>query len=111
MADAAAVAALYADGAAFSSHPFRPDQPPAAYVGWAFGDQAHADCRFGQPVVDGRRAVVDWWAVVTARDGSQETLAGSSFLRFDAGGLVVEQRDVWASAPGRHAVPGWARSS
>jgi hypothetical protein len=29
--------------------------------------------------------------------GGRERLAGVSLLRFDADGLVVEQRDVWAS--------------
>lgn len=36
----------------------------------AFGDQAHAVCRFGDPIVAGDRAAVDWWAVVSATDGS-----------------------------------------
>jgi hypothetical protein len=60
------------------------------------------------PVVDGDRAAVDWWAVVTGADGSVETLAGTSLLRFSDEGLVVEQRDVWASATGRVELPLWA---
>ncbi len=82
--------------ALFFSHPFRAPQRPRDYVVWAFADQAHAECRFGEPVVAGDRAAVDWWAVVTATDGAVESLAGTSLLRFDESGLVVEQRDVWA---------------
>jgi hypothetical protein len=41
-------------------------------------------------------------------DGSLLTLAGTSLLRFDAAGRVVEQRDAWAEEHGRHEVPDWA---
>ena len=81
---------------------------PAEYAAWAFADQAAAECRFGTPVVEGARAAVDWWAVVTSTDGSVETLAGASLLRFDDDGLVVEQRDVWATRAGHHELVHWA---
>ena len=84
---------------------------PAEYAAWAFADQAAAECRFGAPVVDGARAAVDWWAVVTSAAGSVETLAGTSLLEFDDGGLVVEQRDVWAAQAGRHDLGHWAPGS
>jgi hypothetical protein len=106
-ADVDAVAALYADDALFVSEPFRERQAPREYAAWAFADQRSAECRFGAPLVSGDRAVVDWWAVVVDRQGSAETLAGASFLRFDGSGGVVEQRDVWSSAPGRREVE-WA---
>jgi ketosteroid isomerase-like protein len=108
-ADVDALAALYADDALFYSAPFRDPQAPRDYVAWAFGDQAEAECRFGEPVVDGDRAAVDWWAVMTSKDGSVESIAGTSLLRFDRAGLVVEQRDVWAIEPGRRELPDWAR--
>ncbi len=60
-------------------------------------------------MVDGARAAVDWWAVVTSADGSVQSLAGTSLLRFDSEGLVVEQRDAWADADGRVDLPAWAR--
>ncbi len=75
---------------------------------WAFAEQESAECRFGEPIVDGERAAVDWWAVVTSRDGSSQSLAGTSLLRFDADGLVVEQRDAWAETDGRRDVSEWA---
>ena len=92
----------------FYSHPFRDRQGPAEYVAWAFDDQAAAECRFGDPLVDGDRAAVDWWAVVTSRDGSSQSLAGTSLLRFGGDGLVLEQRDAWGEADGRCELPDWA---
>jgi len=99
-ADVEAIAALYEAEALFYSHPFRVHQAPRDYVSWAFEDQAHAVCGFGDPIVDGDRAAVAWWAVLTSTDGSVESIAGTSLLRFDDDGLVVEQRDAWASEPG-----------
>jgi SnoaL-like protein len=93
----------------FYSHPFRQRQAPREYVTWAFEDQAEADCRFGAPVVEGERAAVDWWAVMTSKDGTVESIAGTSLLRFGEDGRVVEQRDVWAIEPGRHELADWAR--
>jgi ketosteroid isomerase-like protein len=107
-ADVDAVSALYAEDAVFYSAPFRDRQAPRDYVAWAFADQAGAECRFGEPLVEGDRAAVDWWAVMTSQDGSIESIAGTSLLRFDAAGLVVEQRDVWAIEPGRRDLPDWA---
>ena len=108
-ADVDVIDALYAEDALFYSHPFREPQVPREYVLWAFEDQAHAECRFGEPVVSGDRAAVDWWAVMSATDGSVESIAGTSLLRFDADGRVVEQRDVWSIEPGRRELPDWAR--
>jgi ketosteroid isomerase-like protein len=107
--DVATVAALYAADALFFSHPFRKLQAPAEYAAWAFADQSRAECRFGEPIVSGDRAAVDWWAAITANDGSVETVAGTSLLRFAPDGLVVEQRDAWASESGYHELDGWAR--
>jgi ketosteroid isomerase-like protein len=108
-ADVDAIDALYADDAFFYSHPFRDLQAPRAYVEWAFAEQADAECRFGEPIVSGDRAAIDWWAVMTGKDGSVESIAGTSLLRFDASGLVLEQRDVWAIEPGRRELRDWAR--
>jgi ketosteroid isomerase-like protein len=107
-ADVEAITGLYADDAVFYSHPFRDRQAPAEYVAWAFGEQAAAECRFGEPVAAGERAAVDWWAVITDRDGSEQTVAGTSLLRFAPDGRVVEQRDAWGEEPGRRELPDWA---
>ncbi len=110
VADLSAIASLYSSEAIFYSHPFRERQSPSEYVESAFADQSEAECRFGEPVVSGDRAAVDWWGVITSRDGSVETVAGTSLLRFDAEGFVVEQRDAWAGEPGHHELPDWARA-
>jgi ketosteroid isomerase-like protein len=110
VADVDAIAKLYADDAIFLSAPFRQRQAPRDYVTWAFDDQDAAECRFGEPIVAGDRAAVDWWAVMTLKDGTVESIAGTSLLRFAEDGLVVEQRDVWAIEPGRHELTDWAPS-
>ena len=108
LAEVDSIAALYADDAVFYSHPFRDRRAPAEYIAWAFGQQAAAECRLGEPVAAGDRAAVDWWAAITDRDGGQQTIAGTSLLRFREDGLVVEQRDVWADADGFVELPDWA---
>jgi hypothetical protein len=72
------------------------------YVRWAYADQQAVECAFGKPIVDGDRAAVEWWAVITARDGSEETVAGTSVIRFGPDGRVVEDCAYWASEAGRH---------
>jgi ketosteroid isomerase-like protein len=107
-ADVEAIAGLYAPGAAYFSHPFRTSTTARDYVEAVFAAQAKAECRFGEPLVAGDRAAVDWWGVITGKDGFVETVAGTSLLRFDADGLVVEQRDAWAGVPERRELPIWA---
>jgi SnoaL-like domain len=96
--DADEIVALYADGAHFQSHPFRAPQAPADYIAPTLAEEESAQCEFGDPIVDGERAAVEWSAETKLKDGVAERLAGVSLLRFDADGLVVEQRDFWASA-------------
>ena len=99
--DSDLVASLYAAGASFRSAPFRDLQDPRAYAEWAFSDEDSAEPHFGEPIVAGDRATVEWWAV-SASGGKEATLAGVSLLRFDDEGLVVDQRDYWHIEPGRH---------
>jgi hypothetical protein len=89
--------ALYAKDATLQSHPFREPVAPAEYINPTFGEEVSAECWFGEPLVDGDRAAVEWSAETKLKDGSGEKLAGVSLLRFDTDGLVVEQRDFWAS--------------
>ena len=107
-ADLQAILELYAPDAAYVSHPFRARVTPREYLEPVFTGQAGAECRFGEPIVSGDRAAVDWWGVVTDVDRSVETVAGTSLLRFDADGLVVEQRDAWAGEPA-HRELDWPR--
>jgi len=100
-ADPQAIAELYAPGAVFRSHPFRePERSAGDYARRAFADEDLVECRFGEPVVGGDRAAVEYWALLSA-DGEEETLAGIALVRFGPDGKVVEQRDYWSMEPGR----------
>jgi len=90
------IVALYADGAHFQIHPFRDPQPPREYLVPTLAAEESTTCEFGPPLVDGDRTAVAWHAETVLRDGGTEKLAGVSLLRFDANGLVVEQRDFWS---------------
>jgi hypothetical protein len=96
--EAAEIVALYAEAAYFQSHPFRGAESPRDYIVPTLAEEESAECEFGEPIVDGDRAAVEWSAETKLKDGSTEKLAGVSLLRFDDDGLVVEQRDFWASA-------------
>jgi hypothetical protein len=96
--EAEEIVALYAERAYFQSHPFREPQAPRDYVEPTLAEEEWAECEFGEPIVDGDRAAVEWSAETKLTDGGTETLAGVSLLRFDADGLVIEQRDFWADA-------------
>ena len=96
--DADEILGLYASEAYFQSHPFRQAQTPRDYIEPTLADEDSTECDFGEPIVDGHRAAVEWSATTRLKDGGIEKLAGVSLLRFDAEGLVVEQRDFWASA-------------
>jgi len=91
--DAAAIKAVYADGACWQQHPFR--QPEADYLERVFDEEESAECKFSTPIVDGDQAAVHWTAQTRLVDGTTEDLAGVSLLRFDQDGLVVEHRDFW----------------
>ena len=41
-------------------------------------------------------------------NGTETTLAGTSRLRFDADGLVIEQWDAWNQLPARREPPEWS---
>jgi hypothetical protein len=92
------IVALYAEGAYFQSHPFRQAVAPADYIVPTLAEEESAECEFGEPIVDGDRAAVEWSAETKLKDGGAERLAGVSLLRFDDDGLVLEQRDFWAGA-------------
>jgi hypothetical protein len=94
--ETAEILALYAPEATLRSHPFRDAVAPADYIDPTFEEEESAECWFGEPIVDGERAAVEWSAETRLKDGGTEKLAGVSLLRFGADGLVVEQRDFWA---------------
>ena len=108
--DPDAAAALYRPDCVFRSAPFRDPEPPIEYTRRVFPEARAEDVRFGEPVEAGDRAAVEWWATLVGPDGTEQTLAGCSILRFDDEGLVVEARDYWHLEPGRQGPPpGWGR--
>ena len=110
--DPAPLAAVYTEDAVHHSHPFREPQSPLEYARWAFAEEeGEAEVWWGEPLVAGDRASVEWWAVAV-ENGELTSLAGTSWLHFTADGRVDEQHDYWGTAPGRTAPwAGWGASS
>lgn len=111
--DLEAVLALYHPDVTYASEPFRVPfksvEELRVYLAGAFAEEEEIEAWFAEPVVDGERASIEWWATLI-EDGVETTLVGTSTLRFDADGLAVEQRDTWNQTAGR--VPpreGWGR--
>ena len=80
---------MYSDDAVFRSAPFREPhlgrEGALEYARSAFADQDDfTDCWFGEPVVAGDRAAVEYWAVLV-ENGRPVTIAGVAVLRFGAG--------------------------
>ena len=96
--DTDAIAALYADDASYRALAFRePDLGLAGvrrYLDQNFTVETGTECWFGEPVVSGDRAAVEWWGT-WVEDGRRLTLAGATLLRFDGDGKVVDHRDYW----------------
>jgi ketosteroid isomerase-like protein len=98
--DAETILAAYADDCFYLSAPFREPTTPRAYVEEALAEEEWAEPWFGEPLVDGDRAAVEWRAYVR-ESGEDVTIAGTSLLRFREDGQCVEQRDAWAIEGGR----------
>jgi SnoaL-like domain len=100
-ADTPAVLGLFTTDASYRSHPLRPAHTGhdgvAAYWARATTDQQDVRVRFGDPIVDGDRVAVEWWAVMGA-GGDPTTLAGCLILTFAAGGRCRELRECWHMA-------------
>lgn len=97
------IIALYAPDAIYTVSPFREPnigtQGARAYLMRVLAEESAVDAQFGEPIVDGRRAAVQWWATFL-EDGRRTTLAGTSVLRFNDHGLVVDEWDAWDQADG-----------
>lgn len=52
------------------------------------------ECWFGEPIASGERAAVEWSASFVEADQAI-TLAGTTVVRFDSAGLVVDHVDYW----------------
>jgi hypothetical protein len=117
--DADAVAMLFTPDATYQVNPtgtpHRGRDAIRAYWLRATVTQQELDLRFGQPIVAGCRAAVEWWAVMRdASWGPQRhddvvTLPGCLILRFAPGGLCAALREYWNADFGTmsHPTPGW----
>lgn len=105
------ILACYAADALLSTAPFREPyrgiDGVRAYVVGAFAEEADPRVWMTEPIVDGDRAAVSWWASLR-EEGIEATLAGTSVLRFDADGLVAEQWDTWQHRPQPGEPPEWS---
>ena len=103
--------ALYADDATYRSHPLRDPEPGGArgYLSRELPSESDIECHFGEPIAADGRAAVEWWAS-WEEAFETVTLAGTTVLRFDPDGQVVEHVDYWVQGEGRPApFDGWGR--
>ena len=70
----------------------------------ATSTQEELELRFGEPVVEGSKVVVEWWAVMRD-EGAWITLPGALLLRFAADGRCEELREYWHVEDGRREPP------
>ena len=108
--DVEAILGLYSNAVRYSSQPFREPYHGLAgvreYVSQALADEERIHAVYGRPAVNDRGAAVAWWATLI-ENGEEITLAGTSNLRFDEDGRVVEQWDTWNQASGSFEVDAW----
>ena len=96
--DVDAIASLYANDTVYRALAFRePDRGTSGtrrYLEANFAVEQEIECWFGEPIAAGSRAAVEWWGTWVEK-GERHTLAGTSVLRFDPDGRVVDHRDYW----------------
>jgi hypothetical protein len=100
--DADAIAALYAHEHAYRALAFREPTTAQRYLSENFAVESQVECWFGEPIVSGDRAAVQWWGTWVEAD-AHLTLAGTTVLRFGEGGLIVDHRDYWNEVERREA--------
>ena len=112
--DVEAIASLYAEGALYRALVFRePDRGREGvrdYLQRNFAVEEDIECEFGEPIVAGDRAAVEWWAS-WVEGGRPLTLAGATVLRFGPDGQIVDHRDYWNEVERREPpFDGWSSS-
>jgi len=103
--DVERIVTRYEPDAPYRSHPFREPSTARDYLTQAFTEEVLVRCWFGEPVVEGDRAAVEYWAILRSHDGSDVTIAGTAILLFDEDGLVRSHWDYWDQRDGAEAPP------
>ncbi len=107
--DAEAAAELFTEDCVFRSHPFREPEDAREYTRREFADEEDVEPHFGEPVVEGDRVAVEYWAAMK-EDALDLTLAGCLVFRLAPDGRCSEMRGVWTTAPERLEPPAdWGR--
>ena len=105
------IVACYAPDAVLSTQPFREPfrgcDGVREYVTQALAEEEDPRVWVRDPIVDGDRASISWWASLR-EGGADAALAGTSVLRFDREGLVIEQWDAWNQSIERADPRGWS---
>ena len=109
--DVDAIASLYADDALYRAFAFREADRGIAgvrrYLEENFGVEEDIECWFGEPIAAGSCAAIEWWGT-WVEEGQRLTLAGTTVLRFDGEGQVVDHRDYWSQVDRREPpFEGW----
>ena len=113
-ADDEAVGALFAEDATYRSDPLqephRGRDAIRAYWREVTAVQSNVAVAVGRPLVEGDRAVVEWWTQMDVA-GEPVTLPGALILDFDERGLCRALREYYNWAPGTRTPPpsGWGR--
>jgi hypothetical protein len=111
--DSAAAAALFTPDAAYRSLIF--NEPHTGSIAirayWQRATSTQRDVRvwMGAPLVDGQRAAIEWWTVMTDEGEERVTLPGCLLLEFD-GERCARLNEYWHSEPGAaEPYEGWGR--
>ena len=109
--DVEGIASLYASEGTYRALMFRKPElgidGVRDYLRRNFDVEDDIACWFGEPIVTDDRAAVEWWAS-WIENSERLTMAGTTVLRFDAYGQVIDHRDYWNQVDGRvEPYPGW----
>ena len=101
-------ASLFTEEAVYQNDPFQPPLRGRSeierYWTTATDNQNDLVVTMGEPLLDGNRAVVEWWTTT-----NKATDCGALVLTFD-GEICMSLREYWNLAEGRLAAPeGWGQ--
>jgi ketosteroid isomerase-like protein len=104
---------LFSDDAVYYEHPTDEtlvgSEQLAEYLRKEHSEEGQASVRMGEPIVDGDKLVVEFWATMIRDDGERATLTGCMIARLDpSDGRCVHYRQYWFELDG-HVAPfdGW----